>query len=128
MLSLGETACFIRAHYPASQAWGGDLEKWVTWASNKRFLFQICGEDGLTGVAIARPVAGVQGLIDNNDWHDINGNYIFIDLAIASTKPVQQAIAFGILARFGQREFVAFRRNGKLKIHRSDKVRKALLR
>ncbi len=128
-ISLAETCDFIREHFPASKAWESDLEKWVTWAENKRFLFQVIIPNGkLGGIAIARTVAGVNGKIDNNDWHDAYGNFIFIDLVIAPASPILKAIGFGVLARFGQRKFVAFRRKGKLKIHRLDRARKALLR
>lgn len=128
MISLAETTDFINQHFPISMTWGSDLDKWVTWASNNKFLFQVCGCNGLVGVAIARPVTGLNGRIDNNDWHNESGRYIFIDLAIAETRAVRQAIAFGILARFGEREFIAFRHRGKLRVHDQRKARKALLR
>jgi hypothetical protein len=126
--NLADVTAFIRKHYPISETWGNDLEKWVTWAENHRFLFEVMGCNGLVGVAIARPVAGIHGGIDNNDWHDEAGHCVFLDLVIAETKAARQAVAFGILARFGEREFVAFRRRGKLKIHKQAKARKALLR
>jgi hypothetical protein len=128
MISLRETNDFIEQHYPISMTWEtGALATWITWASVKGFLFQVVGENGLEGVAIARPVASLVGLIDNGWQHDENGHYIYIDLAIGHTRRVRQAIAFAILSRFGERESVAFRHNGKLKIHKIDKAREALL-
>lgn len=127
-VTLAETANFAREHFPSAVAWGDDLEKWLTWASSKKFLFQVVGPDGLAGLGIARPVAHLSGIKDNNDWHDDKGKYVFVDLIIGKTKEVRQALALLILARFGGREFTAFRRNGKMKIHKTSNARKALLR
>jgi hypothetical protein len=129
-ISLADTAEFCRTHFPCTLEWGDDLEKWITWASSKKFLFQVTGEDEkLAGLGIARPVAHISGIKDNNDWHDERqGKYVFVDLIIGKTKEARQALALLILTRFGEREFTAFRRNGKMKIHRTKNARKALMK
>lgn len=129
MITLQETVDFVLANYAPAKEWEPKLlANWITWASNKGFLFHVCAGAGLAGMAIARPVAHVNGQEESTNWHDETGNFIFVDLAIAKTRAAQQATAFGILARFGERDFVAFRRKGKLKIHRTRNARRALLR
>lgn len=130
MITLQATSDFIRAHYPVSQTWEAHLlDNWVTWASVKGYLFQVCDQDKLVGLAIARPTGGLKGIIDNNGFqHTPKGQFIFMDLVIANTKPIRQALGLGIVSRFGTRQYVAFRRKGHLKIHDYDRARKALLR
>lgn len=129
MITLDETSEFIEQHWPVSMTWAeGALDNWITWAASNHFLFQAIGENGLEGIVIARPIESVENAGDNTSNYDEFGRCIFLDLVIGETKPVAQALTLGVIHRFGQREFLAFKRNGKLKIHKWASVRAALLK
>lgn len=130
MSQLDELTAFTLEHYPISQLWkSGTVRNWLAWASSKNFLIVARDEDKVVGLAIARPLSHVDEHTKSSDECDEDGDNIFIDLAIADSKPVQQAIGFGIVSRFGaNRKTVAFFRNGNLKRHAYQGARKALFK
>ena len=59
---------------------------------------------------------------------DKNGSILYIDIAVAPTKELFQALGFAITQHFGRRYFVAFRSKNKEKLHRFRKAEQALFK
>ena len=62
------------------------------------------------------------------DNFDIDGEILFIDLAIAPNREVLRCLGLGIMQRFGHRKEVVFKNKGQLRRHDLFTARRALLR
>lgn len=126
-MTLQDVTDFVCQHFPIAMTWDQDkLENWISWSAEHGFLFEAISEGVLVGIAIARPANDDD--LESRSSHDEQGHYVFLDLVIAPTRQIQQALGLAMVGRFGNREHVAYRRKGKLKIRPYHKARAALLR
>jgi hypothetical protein len=121
-------ARFIEKNYAPAAIWRDDaLLDWICWAASEGFFIQVLdNNESMVGIAIARTVNNIPG--DNTSEFDRNGKIIFIDLAIAPDKQIKQALGFAMLEMFGQRPILAYKVDGKTKVHDTAKVRAALFK
>lgn len=118
----------ILARFLPARKWPIEtLRTWVTWAVANEFLITARNSQGeIAGIAIARPVN--LPVVDNSVEFNNKGNTIYLDLVIAPSRNVLRSLGFGILGRFGQRPFVAFKHKEKPKKHLTSHAYKALLK
>ncbi len=108
---MNELAYFILEHYPNYREWDDDIfDGWLNWQVGHGFVQKAIDFDGsIAGVVIVRTIMRPQDAEDCYAF-DPEGNVAFIDLAIATKPGVLQALVIAGLQRFGQRDWVAWKR------------------
>lgn len=108
---MNDLAEFILEHVPFYQRWDRDIfDSWLTWHVGHGFVQKAIDFDGsIAGVIIVRTIMRPQ---DADDYYafDPEGNVAFIDLAVATKPGALQAITIAGLQRYGQRDWVAWKR------------------
>lgn len=109
-----QIAKFISVHYAVAGGWEMDsLTNWVNWAIENGFLLMVGDGAKIFGLVIIRPVMHPHKM-PNSLEYDREGDCYFVDVAIALSpkRSVLQTLAFAVLKRFGQRDKIAFQKNG----------------
>lgn len=103
---------FIWRNWPPAKDWGRELlRRWVDWNYSYSFIASVRDDsNNVKAVGIARPLMYADQAYDYGTF-DNEGPVIFVDLAIAPTKRIFQGLAVVLKRRFGEREYLAFRRH-----------------
>jgi hypothetical protein len=126
---LGE---FILAHYPPYRKWEPEIfDRWLIWNLSQGFVQCVLDEgDELVGIVVCRPIMKKDWMGDEFFNFDHEGDAIYVDAAIALKPFAIQGLVFAALKRFGQRDWVAWKRYPYcvVNFHDARKFRRLMLR
>jgi hypothetical protein len=107
-----DLADFILEHYPPYRKWDSEIFLgWLKWHIGHGTVQRALDfDESVVGLTIIRTIMKPQDA-DNFYAFDPEGNVAFIDVAIATKPNVLQALTLAGLKRFGQRDWVAWKRS-----------------
>ena len=116
------------ANYPAAKKWPqGRMLAWLKWAEDNGFLAVIMDYHKPIGLLFAKPVSDIPRTNHSYEY-DMDGDTLYINFAIAKDKEMMRMLGAAALNNLGMRKNVAYRRNGKLRVHDMKKTLTALFR
>lgn len=119
-------------HYPSvAKDLGREyLKRWLSWAMSEGFLLFIMDDDlnrNVAGIVMVRPLLNIQDCYDSYTF-DQEGPILWIDLMVSVHPDSLMAAGFAVLSRFGMRQTLAFKNNGKVFAYPATTFRRHLLR
>jgi hypothetical protein len=108
---MNEIAEFILRYDLIYRRWDKQiLLAWLQWHADHQLLLKAIDLDGsIAGLLIVRTIMKPHDASEVYAY-DPEGNVAFIDLAIATRPGVIQALVLAALKRFGQRDWIAWKR------------------
>ena len=108
---------FILVHYARARDWNApQLFNWICWNIEHGFCLLVGDDDKIQGLAFVRTMMLKDCAKEMHTlYFDPEGDTYFVDLAIAPNPKLQalQALGFAGHKRFGQRDYIAYQRQGE---------------